>query len=68
MSARGVIRAEIDEELLNKQFVVFEPSWLVVWGVQEWLKVVEGHPFKEGHGMVDLSILHMERFQSGPEI
>ena len=41
---KGIVWAKIDEELLNEQFVVFEPSWLVIWSVQEWLKVVEGHP------------------------
>ena len=28
---KGIVRAEVDEELLNEQLIVFEPGWLIVW-------------------------------------
>ena len=64
----GITWAKVDEELLNEQLVVFEPGWLIVWGVQEQLEVIEGRPFEEGHGVVDLGIFQLECFWSGPEI
>ena len=27
----GIIWAKVDEELLDEQFVVFEPGWLIIW-------------------------------------
>ena len=47
---------------------VFEPYWLVVWGVQEQLEVVKSHPFEEGHGVVDLGVLCTECFWLGLEV
>ena len=64
----GIIQAEIDEEFLDEQFIVFEPSWLIIWGIQGWLKVVRSRSLEKGHSIVDLDIFQVGCFWLGLEI